>query len=321
MTPRRVAVVGGGIAGLALAAGLDPDRFEVVLHEAEPERKALGAPLGLWPSALKALARVGAEPKVEKPGAGRLYSITGRPLSPITRPGLLAVPRPELLAGLEAAVPPSVRRVEQAVADPASLDADLVVGADGVRSVVRGLVHPRAAERVETPYVALRGVRPAATPSLAGEYWGRGLIFGLMPFGPSGAKREYWFTTHRSDLGPEPLDAATVLAEARERFAGAARVVRGALEQAGPDTIATRLWVAPPLPTYVRGRYVVVGDAAHAATPNLGRGACDAIVDAVTLAEALNAEGDLRRWQAKRLPLTQAARATAGTVMRAVTRS
>lgn len=66
MTPRRVAVVGGGIAGLALAAGLDPDRFEVVLHEAEPERKALGAPLGLWPSALKALARVGAEPKDRK---------------------------------------------------------------------------------------------------------------------------------------------------------------------------------------------------------------------------------------------------------------
>ncbi|WP_289231686.1 FAD-dependent monooxygenase [Barrientosiimonas endolithica] len=177
------------------------------------------------------------------------------------------MPRPDLLAGLDAAVPPNVRRVEQAVADPGSLDADLVIGADGVRSVVRGLVHPRGAERVETPYVALRGVRPAATPSLAGEYWGRGLIFGLMPFGPSGSKREYWFTTHRSELGPEPLDVATVLAEARERFADAARVVRGALEQAGPDTIATRIWVAPPLPTYVRGRYVLVGDAAHAATP------------------------------------------------------
>ncbi|WP_289231687.1 FAD-dependent oxidoreductase [Barrientosiimonas endolithica] len=64
---RRVAIVGGGIAGLALAAGLDPAQFEVVVHEAEPDRKALGAPLGLWPSARAALGRIGAEPTTYAP--------------------------------------------------------------------------------------------------------------------------------------------------------------------------------------------------------------------------------------------------------------
>ncbi|MYM20974.1 NAD(P)-binding protein, partial [Brevibacterium sp. 5221] len=55
-----VTIVGGGIAGLALAAALDPARFAVEVCEAQPERSAAGAALGLWPSAVRALQRVGA---------------------------------------------------------------------------------------------------------------------------------------------------------------------------------------------------------------------------------------------------------------------
>lgn len=313
---QRIAIVGGGIAGLTLAAALDPGRFEVRVHEAQPERSAIGGALGMWPSALRALARIGARSAVEaaggRPSVGALRAITGEPLAG-GRLDLLMVPRPALLAALRAALPGSVRVEHAEIADPAGLDADVVVGADGVRSRVRGMVFPPAADRVETPYVALRGLLADDVPDeVIGEYWGPGVLFGIVPVRPG---QTYWFTSHRSRLGPEPLSVPAVLAEARARFAGAAPVVGSTLAAAGPEVTATRLWTVPALPCYARDRYVVIGDAAHAMTPNLGRGACDAIVDAVTLADALHG-GGLLRWQARRVPFTQLARVTSGGLMR-----
>lgn len=311
-------IVGGGLAGLALAAGLDPARFDVAVLEAEPQRRALGSGIGLWPAARRALDRIGALaplglPVGPAPTMGSLFDLRGRPLVALRGPDLQLVPRPALSAALHDAMPATVRLETAQVEDPASLDGELVVGADGVRSRVRGLVHPPAAQRIETPYVALRGMTATVDPGAAGEYWGPGRLFGLAPM-PDG--RGYWFTTHRSALGPEPLDVATVLAEASDCYADAAPVVRQTLAQAGPDTLATRMWVAPPMPRYVRGGYVVIGDAAHASLPNLGRGGCDALLDAVSLADTLNRGGSLAAWQARRLPLTQAARIGAGGMMR-----
>ncbi len=312
-------MVGGGIAGLACAAALDPTRFEVTLYEAAPERITTGAALGIWPAARRALSRIGAwdklgdlPPRLVHAG---LFDLTGRRLATVPGPDLTLVERPRLMAALVASVPDSVARVTREVTDPAGLDADLVIGADGVRSTVRGLVAAGAADRVATPYVALRGLRALPQdPGVVGEYWGPGRLFGLAPVA---GDRAYWFTTHRSAIGPEPLDVAAVLAQARTRYADAAPLICDTLAQAPPEaTLATRMWLAPAMPRYVGGRYVVIGDAAHASLPNLGRGACDALLDAVTLADALNRGRPLTGWQARRLPPTQAARVTAGTLMR-----
>lgn len=314
--PHRIAVVGGGIAGLTLASALDPDRFDVTLYEAQPDRADTGSALGLWQSAQRALRKAGVEVDSQDPASltgGALHDIRGRRLIGMRGTGPAMVDRPALLAALTDAVPTTVVREEQEVADPEALDADLIVGADGVRSRVRGLVEPRAADRVRTPYVALRGIRSGtADHDMVGEYWGEGLLFGQLPVSRD---RTYWFTTHWSEL-EEPLDGAAALAEARERFAGAAPVIEETLAGAGDDTLATRIWKAPPMSRYARGRYVVIGDAAHAMTPNLGRGACSAIVDAVTLADALKSGADIRRWQARRVPATQAARVASSAAMR-----
>lgn len=313
----RVAIVGGGIAGLSLAAALDPGRFEVVVHESQPERAVAGAALGLWPSAVRALKKIGAYDRLAESGArpsgGYLHDIAGRPRIKARGVEPLMVPRPLLLDALSASVPSTMRLETTEVADAATLDADIVVGADGVRSVVRRLIEPGAADRVETPWVTLRAIASSAPASIdVGEYWGPNQLFGVVPVA---GDRAYWFTAHRSDLGPEPLDPLAVIAEAQRVFADAAPIVRSTLASAGPDTLATRIWVAPPMRRYRRGRYVVIGDAAHAMAPNLGRGACDAIVDAVTLAGAL-ANDRLGLWQARRLPVTQAARAIASIAMR-----
>ena len=315
--PRRIVVVGAGIAGLALAAALDPVSFEVSVLEAEPQRETLGAALGLWPAARRALAGIGAAMgSADRPHNGALFTAGGRRLVRLPEPDMHLVPRPALLAALRRAVPAGVRIEQQLVEDPAQFDADLVIGADGVRSRVRGLVHPAASERVESPFVTMRGLTDDFNPDRFGEYWGRRRLFGVASVTDEQA---YWFTAHRSTIGPEPLSSDEVLAEAREIFAGDARVIRHTLDRCGSDTIATRLWTTPPMPRYVRDRYVVIGDAAHASLPNLGRGACDAILDAVTLAHTLNRGGSLRAWQTRRLPVTQAARLTAASLMRVAT--
>lgn len=311
---RRIAVVGGGIAGLTLAALLDPTRFEVTIHEAQPERAVAGSALGLWGAARRVLRRIGALPEAaSRQTGGALHRIDGRRLVTVHGPGPVLVDRPTLLAALEAAVPASACRVTAEVTDPAALDTDLVIGADGVRSRVRGLIDRRAAERVATPYVALRGIRSGTTTSDdVGEYWGGGLLAGMVPMT---GDRTYWFTTHRSAL-VEPFEASQVVDEARDRFSAAAPVIRRVLAEADHETLATALWVTPRMRSYAHGRYVVIGDAAHAMLPNLGRGACSAIVDAATLASTLNSGGDLRRWTARRLPATQLARLGSAALMR-----
>lgn len=317
-TSTRVSIVGGGIAGLALAAALDPARFEVTIHEAEPDRAASGSALTLWPAATRALRRIGAGEVMDRHTApvagGTIRDLrTGRRLLPSASARLTIVPRPELLAALEACLPSTVRREQALISDPSALDADIVVGADGVRSRVRAQVRRSRPERTPTGYLALRGLSEQSPDTDdVGEYWGRGRLFGLVPL-QSGA---YWFTTHRSTLGPEPINPREALAEVRDVFSGVAAPVQQVLAGARAErVVVTKLWVAPGMGRYARGRYVLIGDAAHAMTPNLGRGAGDAIIDAVSLAPVLGSRFGLARWQARRLPFTQGARVASGCVM------
>ncbi len=313
---RRIAVVGGGIAGLSVAAALDPQRFDVSVYEGS-SRAVQGSALGMWPSARRALARIGVLEAVQAAGwrvtGGALRDLTGRVLARTDRVDLVMVDRTALLGAIDAAVPATVRRVHASVDAPERLDADLVIGADGVGSRVRALVHRPAAERRRTEWVALRGMsRGEPRPEHVGEYWGPGRLFGIVPVRDDGC---YWFSTHRSP-GSEPLDPRALIDEAIGVFAEAAPAIRQRLHAADDQTLANRLWVVPAMPRYVAGRYLVIGDAAHAMTPNLGRGACEAVVDAVSVAEALNRGKNLFGWQAVRVPATQAARTASGLVMR-----
>jgi len=187
------------------------------------------------------------------------------------------------------------------------LAAGLLVGADGVHSVVRRSFWGARSQARATPYLALRGVLPVTVQARAGgEYWGRGQLFGITH---ASGGRTYWYASFRSSLGPAGVDAAEALQQARERFAGSAPAVRTVLEQATSDaTLAQRIWTTPNLGSFVRPGAVLAGDAAHGMTPNLGRGACEALVDAVTLAELLNAhpvEEALKAYNRKRALKTQ----------------
>lgn len=289
MSMETVSIVGGGIAGLALAACLEPDRFEVTVYEKRPELPTVGTVLAMWPNAQRALARVGilGQARAVSPvlGSGSIRNAAGEPWATVNGGELFGMSRVDLLRLLDSAVPGAVRRVAVHLqALPGG--HGLVVGADGVHSMVRREVWGAGTNARVQSCIAVRGTIPApVNPEQVGEYWGRGDLFGIAA-SPGGTN---WYASWRSDLGPTGIDVAQALDQARLRFAGHARAIRQVLGAAVPElSLAQRIWTTPPLRSYVRGTAVLVGDAAHAMTPNLGRGACESLVDAVTLADLLN---------------------------------
>ena len=149
-----------------------------------------------------------------------------------------------------------------------------------------------------------------------GEYWGRGSLYGIGPH-RSGTN---WYAAFRSDLGPRNVDVSEALDRARRGIDDLAPGVARVLEAATPETtLAQRVWTAPRLRSYVRGHLVLVGDAAHAMTPNLGRGGCEALIDAVTLARLLGelpVDEALAAYDRARVRTTQRLRVASGMLMR-----
>ncbi|KIS25504.1 FAD-binding monooxygenase [Arthrobacter sp. SPG23] len=317
-----ITIVGGGIAGLALAAALDADRFHVTVHEQRNTLPTVETSLAMWPEAQQALDAVGILPEIQAAGSAfsamALRDVAGKAWFRAEAAGVIGVSRADLLRLLDFVVPDSVSRVPGAVTSLP--DAGLLVGADGVHSVVRRQRWgPRSAERL-SPYLALRGIVDEPVPADAGgEYWGRGELFGIAP---ASRERTYWYASYRSALGPGGIDIEAALDLTRRRFSGKAQGIDRVLAGAAPEgTLAQRIWTVPALRRYTRDGTVLVGDAAHGMTPNLGRGACEALVDSVTLAGLLNSRPlpeALKAYNKRRVLRSQALRAASSAMTRLV---
>jgi 2-polyprenyl-6-methoxyphenol hydroxylase-like FAD-dependent oxidoreductase len=287
-------VVGAGVAGLAAAHALDDLGYDIRVLERDRELRSEGAGLSLWPNAARALREIGLGAVLEDAHeVDRAAALTpaGEVVSwaPLERIGerlgpLLSVHRGEFLAALRAAVDVPIEygaqvRVEAGVlrADGEPLEAELIVGADGIRSAVRDLVAPGIVPRA-AGYGAWRGVvgTGAMTPDRASEAMGRGRRFGLLPLS---GERTYWFAVLADAGGDEALE---------HEFAGWHQPIASVLA-ATPAAARSFLPIEdlPRLPLWHREEVVLVGDAAHAMTPNLGQGGAQALQDVAALRRAL----------------------------------
>lgn len=309
----RVAVVGAGIAGLALAGGLGRHGVDVHVFERAPEVRASGAGITLAPNGLAALDRLGYGPAVralqrrQPELAGGLRDPQGRWLmrlpAELTSRSLV-LGRAELHRLLLDAVPPGAVHTGSTVVDVApdagrlSVDTphgpltdeqfDLVVGADGLNSRIRADWPDDPGSRY-AGYSAWRGLTPGPfdTGGVGAETWGGHARFGVAPLHDG---RVYWFAVHTA---PERASHTPQRDRLLDLFGHWHDPIPDVLA-ATPSEVIQYLPIrelAADLGSFVRGRAVLIGDAAHAMTPNLGQGACQGLEDAATLL-ALLAQDD-----------------------------
>lgn len=322
----RVVVVGAGLGGLAAAIAVHRAGHEVLVCERAPQLRETGAGIGLAPNGVLALDRLGvgtqvrAQASPQQSPAG-LRDRTGQLLLRVRAEQMEAalgapavvVARRWLHRLLAEQLPATVLRTGTDVHDlrldgprvrlrtsTDELTADLVVAADGIGSLLRARLHPQ--------HPGLVNLREYATRALVvipqhltgdqlpvGELLDRrnGERFGCWPVAqldendpePGAGPYAYWYDTSR--VRPPASGTRDWLAHRRRDWHPA---VAELIMAARPDGVHVDAMVklAKPLPTLVGDRVLLLGDAAHAMTPDLGQGGCQAFEDAVTLGAVLS---------------------------------
>ena len=183
---------------------------------------------------------------------------------------------------------------------------DLLIGADGIGSVVRRLLHPGEPPPRSSGIVAVRG----AVHDVIHHLGPLGAIYYLGPGVESVIARAsdtgiYWFLSLARELVPGGMtDPAAVLAHMAAKFDHSFRAVTSATDELRFDELFDR----DPIPFWSQGAVTLLGDAAHPLLPHTGQGAAQAIVDGVTLGRVLAGRADipgaLRAYEAERRPKT-----------------
>jgi len=286
----RIVIVGAGIGGLSAARMAARAGHEVVVAEQAPRVRAVGAGILLDEGALALLAATGFDLEgIGRPLASMAITTASGARRGVVR-GRWSFAREELMAALVRGVEPVARirtsaPVQEVVDDGDRVrctiagreeTADVVIGADGLMSTVRSRVDPSARIR-ETGQVCWRGIVEMDAGAEGTELWTGLERVGVVPL-PEG--RTYVYVVRARVADDEGLRAAGVLPERERRAASllahlpAERILRHDLRELDR-------------PTWGRGRVLLLGDAAHALTPNLGLGAALAVGDAAALVEAL----------------------------------
>lgn len=282
--------MGAGIGGLATGRALRAVGWQVDILERAEGLPHTGTALGMWPEAIAALDALGLGEQVRRhavPQRGAEFlRPDGRTFARVTpQEAAYLISRPALHELLHDSTLARAVTWNSPVIDLDALPAaDLVVGADGINSQVRHFVAGRITPPRPLGTVAYRGVVPGSVRSVT-ETWGSGLLFGITPQ-DSGTTN--WFACVRDDVLAEhdlKMDVRKLLEQLYEGWHPA---VTDVLAKVDPDQVDRRsLHDLAHLRSFVRDRTVVLGDAAHAMAPNAGRGACEALIDAVELANAL----------------------------------
>lgn len=334
----RIAIIGGGIGGLTAAHALIRRGFEPTVHEAAPELKEIGAGVSLGPNAMKALRSLDLEAPVRAVGFESEYQLlrswkSGRVISRTSRRGPFyqrlgatgnTVHRADLLDVLGKDLPKDMvqlgsrcvsvetdgKTASARFKDGSEIEADVIIGADGIHSAVRGSLFgpdaPRFTGKICWRCLVPVDAVPGGLPSNDSVTW----------LGPHGAiviylvrrgelvnvvahyEDDSW--TEESWIREVPRDE--VIENYKDWHESLLR-----LFSASEKHYKWALYDRDPLPQWTKGRITMLGDAAHPMLPYLGQGACQAIEDGCVLAAAMaELEDDpnaaLKLYESIRLP-------------------
>ncbi len=314
MKTQRI-IIGGGIGGLATALALRQRGIRADVFEQASTIREVGAGLVLSPNALSVLDQLGLGDAVKVIGwpltSARITEADGRPVQTVDvlklthryGYGMLVVHRGKLQKLLLDALPNEQihtgkplanftddgHRVRATFADGSVADGDFLIGADGIRSVVRTSLSENQTLRYagQTCWRAMVDYTlPTHQQTTSVEYWGRspGLRFGIVP---AGTGQVYLYVTTAASANGRDVPGE-VIAYLRSLSRDFAPIVRNIIDATDEKRLhRADLYDLPTLRTWSRGRVTLLGDAAHATTPNLGQGACQAIEDAHVVAACL----------------------------------
>ncbi|KZT74947.1 FAD/NAD(P)-binding domain-containing protein [Daedalea quercina L-15889] len=335
--PLKVALVGAGVVGLTCALALLQKGVSVEVFEAAAQFGEIGAGIGIGPNAARVLRRLGVLDEVctrcNEPGLNmgefRFLSAEGDHQLlysyPLTEGGLgngLGAYRPAFLDALVKYLPPNITHFHKRCisivpsttsptgkvlnfSDGSSYEADVVIGADGIKSAIR----PMVADSTNTlpvfsNTICFRGLIPMTEARAAGfttEFNGHPICFAsrnkhLIVFGMNGNTTinvVAFAADYTNPIGSAslPPDEAWVKSVPQEEML---KVYEGC----GPEVAALlrciktpSKWsihvVHPHLESFVKGRVALIGDAAHGMLPHLGSGAGQGIEDAYILGQLL----------------------------------
>ncbi|WP_036318869.1 FAD-dependent urate hydroxylase HpxO [Microbacterium sp. B24] len=333
----KVIVVGAGVGGTSAGIALQRLGHEVVIYDQMRENRPVGAALSLWSNGVKVLNWLGLGAEVAALGgdmADMVYldghtgetmcdfslapvtTQTGQKPYPVARADLQALLMERFgLDGIHlgkklTGIADDGTRVTATFADGTTDTADMLIGADGARSIVRDYVQPEGAPpiaREYSGYTNFNGLVPVSETIGRATAWttyvAEGKRAAVMPI--AGDRFYFWF-----DI-PQPSGLAYDrgdLAPLREAFGDWAPGVQELLAAIDPAASLNRveIWDITPFDTWTKGRVAILGDAAHNTSPDIGQGACSALEDAFALGIAfatntLSVADSLRRYAAMRV--------------------
>ncbi len=306
----RIGIIGVGIAGLTSAIMLEKLGYEVSVFEAAENIRGIGAGIGLASNAIKAFEYLGLDQEVisisnhltdfeiaDWKGNSLLMTDTER-IKKSYNADNFAVHRADLHQLLIQKIDPKIIYTHKKLVqlkleenqilvefeDGTSEIFDFLIGADGVNSQVRQFFLHHSTPRY-AGYWCWRGVVKIADENFhkSVETWGEKGRFGVTPLTND---RIYWYACINTNLKDDVKNFG--MKELRERFKNYHSIIPKLLELShDKDLISTPIVDLKPIPKYYFERVLLIGDAAHATTPNMGQGACMAIEDVAVLQDEL----------------------------------
>jgi 2-polyprenyl-6-methoxyphenol hydroxylase-like FAD-dependent oxidoreductase len=297
----RVVVIGAGIGGLAAGVALRASGADVVVYERAEENLPVGSGIAIGRNALDGLDELGAGEAVRA-----LVSTSSRrdvrkwdgTLMTSGPFGGGAIRRSDLHRALLDRIPDAVqfdrtfrnfeqdrKRVIVRFEDGGEEEADMLVGADGLRSRVREQLVPEARPlfRGVTAWRGIAQIEHELFDDAITETWGRGRRVGLQPMVPPFV---YWWMAAVAAEGSVTPDSRDLLLK---MFHGWHAPIEDVIHATVTPIVQSDLYDLDPLPRWDFGRVSLLGDSAHAMTPDLGQGSAQAILDALVLGEAVRA--------------------------------
>ena len=310
----KAIVIGAGIGGLTTGIALKQAGYEVEIYERTRALRPAGAGISLWSNGIKILNQLGLGEEIAAIGGEMnrmeyrshedkplnkvdlqpLFQSVGQRPYPVSRTDLQqmlldAYGADKVHMGMKCvAVSENDSSATATFEDGSTATGDLIVGADGIRSIVREYVLGETLSLRYAGYVNWNGLVAAKPELCEADNWvlyvGEGKRASMMPVG---GDRFYYFFGVPMPEGTEtaPEDRTQELAD---HFINWPKAVQTLIRTLDP-TQSNRLEISDinPPKHLVKGRIAILGDAAHATTPTLGQGGCQAMEDAAVLTRCL----------------------------------